>query len=107
MVATAILRAYSGFSLRENFRAIRDDMAGFNAASSITLVIGLMITIVIFAAVLGTVAYQLKLASTNTSVTTNSTATALLPLVLTMFVIAGVVLPVGAVLVILHEHGTI
>ncbi len=103
----AVLRPFLGFSLRENYREIRTDVNAFNAGSAIGLIIGLMIAVVIFSAVVGTVAYQLSLATSNTSVKANSTASALLPLILTMFVIAGVVLPVGAVLVLLHERGTI
>ena len=103
----AMARVAMGFPLRENLKVLRADVNAFDTGGAVGLVIGLMIAIVIFAAVIGTVAYQLYTAQQNASVKANSTATSLLPLVLTMFVIAGVVLPVGAVLVLLREHGTI
>jgi len=103
----AVVDRMAGVSPLQSYRDIRADFNGFNSGAAVGLVIGLMIAIVIFAAIIGTVAYQLSQAEANTSVKANSTAAALLPLILTMFVIAGVVLPVGAVLVLLREQGTI
>ena len=85
---------------------LRRDTEAFSSSENLGAIIGLLLTVVFFAAILGTVAYQLKLAAANTSVSANATAAALVPLILTFFVIAGVILPVGVVLVLLHERGS-
>ncbi len=91
--------------LRMKQAALRPDHYGFNTASILTLVIGAVIAILVALALAPTIAGQEYVASKNSSLAAIPSASGILPLVITLFVVTVLLVPVAALTYMLSHEG--
>ncbi len=86
-------------------QTLMGDEHAFNTASILALVIGAVISILVALALAPTIAGQEYVASKNSSLAAIPSASGILPLVITLFVVTVLLVPVAALTYMLSHEG--